>query len=474
MKDDLIVGIFTGNHAGAEVRFGAGEYSIGSAAECDVVLTDSTIAPRHFSLFIAEGGTIGLAPLDGKLTLNGESLPGRLNWPARTPVLAGMVCLAWTRLGQGWAGLKLPSLLEAEKSTAETKSRTDKAESAAEANSNPQMTKPDRTRPAGKSTGRFWRLVAAVAIILLLGALSISVSPLGNLDENRSESRLKTLEQALRTEGFRDLQVEESAGRIVVYGLVPTKIGANKVRDIAAGLPYPVQVTVRDKEEFSGAILATLAGHGLFPKLRIEEGQATLLGYCLDRLTENAALSWARGASPPVAVIRSALLTRGEVEETLTEELVNAGLKERVKVEWHAGVIYLNGETADKDALAIVIETVCSALASPIAFQLTIASEPEIIYMGEATGEPSAPQDYLLSLDLASGMDNPFGEKFFLRSVTPSRDGSAGLPFISTSDGAVYFLGGILPTGHMLTGIYADRLEFSKNGLNMAYKLQRR
>ena len=179
-----------------------------------------------------------------------------------------------------------------------------------------------------------------------------------------------------------------------------------------------------------------------------------------------------KNSSNGLAAIRSALLTRGEVEETLKAELRKAGLQGKSKLEWRPGVIALSGEIADKDALTKVIEAVREALASPITFQLTIASGPEMIYVGETAGETDPLG--VPSLDLAPGRENPFGERIALRSVAPVQEGGAGLPFITTSDGAVYFLGGILPSGHTLTGIYTDRLEFSRKGSSMAYKLQRR
>ena len=473
MSNDIILGIFTGNHAGAEVHFGPGEYIIGSAAECDVVLTDSTLAPRHCSLSIATDGTTGLTPMEGKLALNGKSLADSLNWQALDPVLAGMVCLAWMRPGQSWAGLKLPSLLEVGKIPAEAHAEAGKEEAKAEVSakisSSACMAKQDDARLSGKSSGRSRRLVMAGAIILLIIGLTISVSPSGSKNE---ENRLQTLRHLLLAEGFADLRVEESAGRVVVYGLAPTKVDANRIRSIAAGQSYPVQVIVRDKEEFSRAILAALAERGIFPQVRLKDGEAVLSGYALDKLTEIAALSWARGATPPVATIRSALLTRDEVEETLTAELTKAGLQEKYTVKWRPGVIALSGEPADKDMLAGVIEKVRGALSCPIAFQLAASSEPERIYAGEAP-------DKTVFVDLpgqqhAPDQINPFGERFSLRSVTPIQPGAAVLPFITTSDGAVYFLGGTLPSGHILTGIHADRLEFSRNGSTMAYKLQGR
>ena len=475
MNKGILLGIFTGNHAGAEASFEPGEYTIGSGLECDVALTDSTLAPRHCSFLLGEDGTVLLTPLEGTVTLDGENLSAPLDWQARAPVLAGMVCLAWTRSEQGWAGMKSPSLLTAEESPAGAQAKhrplEAKAGAGGKAPANQETAGQDADRNSGKGSRRFRRLVVAAVIILCLIGLTIGLLP----SDNKSEASLKTLEQALLAEGLSGLWVEENAGRVMIYGLVPTEVDANKVRSVAARQAYPVQVIIRGQEEFSNAVLSALAGHGLFPQVRIENGEAVLAGYVLDSLTENAALSWARNAVPRVAPIRSSLLTRSAVEETLTEELARAGLEGEIAVDWRPGVIVLGGATADKNALAEVMEAVRGKLASPIAFQLAIASGQEKIYVGETAGQTGPEilpvQEYAPG---RAGTGNPFGERGSLRSVTPVQQGGAGLPFITTSDGAVYFLGGTLPSGYTLTAVYADKLEFSRNGSTMAYKLQGR
>jgi type III secretion protein D len=489
MSGGLLLGVFTGNHAGAEALFEAGEYVVGAALDCDVALTDSTLAPRHCSFFLAEDGAVRLTPLEGTLTLHGKTLSGPLDWPARLPVLAGMICLAWTRPGEGWANMKLPALLAAEENPAEAGAESPAARTEAgteetktgttgAASANRGRAEEDPARPAAKRFGRLPRLAVLGVVVLGLGGLTLNLSLPGGADPHR----LDRLEGLLADEGFSDLRVDENAGRAIIYGLVPTQVDANKVRGLAAGQPYPVQVIVREREEFSRAILGALAEKGLFPQMRIEDGEAVLLGYVLDGLTENAALSWARSAAPRVAPVRSALLTRGAVEATLAAELAKAGLAGKVSVDWRPGVIVLNGpngETADKNALAGVMGAVRGALDSPIAFQLAGAAQQERIYVGEASGEAAgaAGPEALPNGNQAgapAGRNNPFGEGLSLRSVTPASEGGSGLPFITTSDGAVYFLGGALPGGQTLTGIYADRLEFSRNGSNMAYKLQGR
>ncbi|MDR2892003.1 MAG: type III secretion system inner membrane ring subunit SctD [Deltaproteobacteria bacterium] len=523
MDNGMLLGIFTGNHAGAEALFKAdelGEYTIGSALDCDVVLTDSTLASRHCAFSLAHqdsrdfqasqtaggnarsgasgtaGSVIRLIPLEGSLTLNGEQLSGPLDWPACTPVLAGMVCLAWTQPEKGWAGMKLPSLLTAELKAGENTADFS-AESRAEnpgnqsafATINPEINTEAVNKGVAGVTGfsRLNKLIAAGVAILGLFGLIFGLSSYSG----KQNDDLTALEHLLSTEGFSDLRVDDNAGRVMIYGLVPTNVDVNTVRAVAARQAYPVQVLVRDREGFRQAILSALAEKGLFPQLQIENGEAILQGYALDSLVESAVLSWARNAVPRVASIRSALLTRGAVEKTLAAELARAGLA-GTAVEWQPGLIALSGDAADRPALTGVIEAVRRALGSPIAFRLAISAEPEKIYVGEApessnANAESAPtaladgdysENYAAMQSGAQGQSDPFGAGLSLRSVTPvpaGEKGTAGaLPFITTSDGAVYFVGGTLPGGHTLTGIYADKLEFSRNGVSMAYKLQGR
>lgn len=527
---EILLGIFTGNHAGAELRLPPGEYVLGAADECDVLLTDSTLAPRHCALTIGADGAARLSPLEGGLSLKGETLSGPLDWQARSPVLAGLVCLAWTRPGLGWTGMTLPSLLgdtpapdaEAGNAGPEDAKATDTeataeaaapgaaataAAAATEAAANgaqkaeppqagadpaPQSGNLAGTRPAavgklpGKEKSRARRMALLGAAALLLLALSIGALPPGN----GPGSKTSALKAALRAEGFSSLRVEESGGRMAVYGLAPTQEAANKIRNIASRQPHPVQVVLRGEDEFIHAIQAALAGHGLFPQVRLDlKGGADLLGYVQDSLVENAALSWARNAAPPVAEIRSGLLRREAVETVLEAELDKAGLLDKVSVSWRPGVVALAGEEVEKSALSALIAAVRRELDSPVAFQVTRAAEVEKIYVGELPDkraeEPGQGLGAAAAPDLsarpaypqAASQGNPFGDGLSLRSVTPPRRSNGTgveLPFITTSDGAVYFIGGTLPSGYVLTGIYTDRLEFSKNGLIMAHKLQGR
>jgi type III secretion system YscD/HrpQ family protein len=518
MGGEILFTIFTGAHAGAEARFPPGEYVLGSSEECDLILRDSGIAGRHCSLLVPEKGLLRLTPLEGTLLLEGEARSDPFELPAATPILAGLVCFAWVREGQSWGNMRLPSLLgEGNSPAGEDKA---KAQEAAAPAAPPAGVKaapappPEEAPPPQAKRPRARLLAAGVAVLLLL-ALSVNL-----LSPGEEEKPAEKLAAELREAGFPELGVSENNSRVVVHGLVPTPNDANKVRSIASAQAYPVQIMVRDKEDFIRSVQTLLAVHGLYPQVRFDGTEAVLAGYALDALTARAALAWAREAAGFYAELRSALLTRAEVEETLLSELARSGLDKKISLEWQPGVIFLSGPGLEDPALPEVMRAVRETLASPIAFrkkappsetfQSRTEPEPAALRPTQAENLSSGPQapeggsdastPRILNPDLFSAelfgsgislptpfipeffteasslQPNPFGDSLGLRGVTPTRGsaGSSGPSFITLSDGRVFFTGGVLPSGYVLTGIYPDRLEFSKNGSTLAYKLQGR
>jgi type III secretion system YscD/HrpQ family protein len=265
-------------------------------------------------------------------------------------------------------------------------------------------------------------------------------------------------------------------GRAIVSGLTPSSGDAGRVRAVAARQPYPVQVVVRSREEFMQSAQSVLAGHGLFPQALVDDAGMVLSGYVLDSLVESAALAWVKNSLPRIVDIRSAMVTRKAVEEHLHAELTRAGLRDTVVVEWLPGMVALSGEGAASPALPAVLDAVRARLRSPVAFRRQTGTGEAQIFIGDASPAAETRRAPTAADGIAPTSAGPFGETLRLRSVTPVREesGTGALPFITTSDGRLYFIGGTLPGGYTLTGIHPDRLEFFRNGVTVAYKLQGR
>lgn len=64
------VSVLGGNHSGATLALPAGTHRFGRSRDADVVLTDSGLAPLHFSIELAKHGA-SVASLEGAVTLDG-------------------------------------------------------------------------------------------------------------------------------------------------------------------------------------------------------------------------------------------------------------------------------------------------------------------------------------------------------------------------------------------------------------------
>jgi type III secretion protein D len=486
MSREVLLGIFSGVHAGAELLLAEGEYSLGTAEENDLIFTDSALAPRHCLLIVPPQGQVRLRALEGELALTGGAVQKEeFALAPSTPLLAGKVCLAWIPGGERWGQMRMPSLLpEAEQvggNNVGAKAESAAAQAApapagaAPTGRTPASAKPeDAARPARKNGLKFL-LRAALALVLLLGLL-LSVKP-----GTEGKDRLEELRADLEAAGFAGLLPGERGGLAVIYGLVDSEEQIEQVRAIASRRPYQVQLVIRTKEAHILLARSILAAHGLFPSITLEKGEILLRGYALDKLVERAGISWLKNGLPELAPLKSDFVTREETAPVLRRELERAGLADTTAVSWAPGLVELQPAAQDAErGLQSVIAATRRALGYPVAFQLRSGREGTQIHLEETplleeTRVSGLMETAGLAEERGTPARNPFGESVSLRSVAVPGEGKTeaeALPFITTSDGRLYFVGGRLPSGYVLTGIFSDRLEFGKNNANLAYKLR--
>ncbi|MDR2825845.1 MAG: type III secretion system inner membrane ring subunit SctD [Deltaproteobacteria bacterium] len=564
MSREILLGIFTGIHAGAEILLREGEHSLGTDEDNDIILSDSTLAPKHCLLILAAQGDLLLRPLEGELS----SGNAEFSLPPSTTMLAGKVCLAWTPKGTKWGPMRMPSLLTAAEppgtaggqvaapqtaapqadahhananqvggndvgskdqkatksstSTTSTDSKTASAqgkEVAANSSGKPAAlgsagATPTKNPEKDKKKRRI--LAVAVAFILSLGLL-ISFQPSGE-----DSTALANLEADLKAAGFSSLLTGMRNGIAVVSGLVDSEESLTQVRAIAGKRPYQVQLVIWTKESYIMLARSILAAHGLFPSITLEDGAVRLRGYALDHLVERAVTSWLKNGLPDIALLKNDFITQKEVAPVLQRELSAAKLIEKIDVSWGPGLVELAFTNADESSamsgtayanakeensrLQKAMDRVRDKLGYPIAFQvwsglegkqilLEETKEPVVQPSSQESGQASAitrPTDVpvIQASDItrpavvqsqspasvaAAQNRNPFGDTISLRSVAQPADNKTSveaLPFITTSDGRLYFIGGRLTSGYVLTGIFRDRLEFTKNNVGLVYKLR--
>ncbi|WP_281646231.1 type III secretion system inner membrane ring subunit SctD [Parendozoicomonas sp. Alg238-R29] len=100
--------ILSGPHVGAEIPLDSGTWTLGRHEECDLVLTDDTLAERHIELNISpeEVQVTNLAQ-GQSIYLSGEPQPDSFALQPHTVVMAGSLYFAVGAIGQPWPELSL-------------------------------------------------------------------------------------------------------------------------------------------------------------------------------------------------------------------------------------------------------------------------------------------------------------------------------------------------------------------------------
>lgn len=105
----FILKFFSGPHAGAEVLLPPGEYTLGGAESCDIVIHDEAVAARHARLRIA-ATAMWLTPLDRAVTVAGSPIEGETAVAFRQIATLGTTHFGVAPTGETWDSVILPDL----------------------------------------------------------------------------------------------------------------------------------------------------------------------------------------------------------------------------------------------------------------------------------------------------------------------------------------------------------------------------
>ncbi|MTI15268.1 type III secretion system inner membrane ring subunit SctD [Sansalvadorimonas verongulae] len=108
MAEVWVLKILSGPHVGAEIPLDSGTWTLGRDEECDLVLTDDTLAERHIELTVSpEGVQVTNLAQGQNIYLSGEPQPNNFSLPSHTVVMAGSLYFAVGAAGQPWPELSL-------------------------------------------------------------------------------------------------------------------------------------------------------------------------------------------------------------------------------------------------------------------------------------------------------------------------------------------------------------------------------
>lgn len=463
----VILRTFSGPNLGAEVMLPPGTYIIGTDFSCDVVLSDSGMAPRHAALTVEksrEGRVprVHVKPLDAEIMFNDNALAAEgLDIPPVTPWFLGLTCLAWNTPDAPRETLipRLPG--QAPLVPAQTDPTIFVGEGA-EKNAD-VISGNDIGDTLSTPLPRRWPVWLMVLLILVaVAALAVDFRP----EANRPETVTAKFRYELQQAGFSSLVVSTENDRITVSGSVLNEKERTRLWSMAQSLRCPVYIQVRVREDLAQAVTMKLNASGIFPEVILSGEDQTLhmAAYIKDIQTENAVFASLDKDLPGLPKIEKRIVHASRLKAMIEHALDHAQLQ-NIQVSMGVGRMELTDPSSigNHEALQQVMKRIEKNLNIPLVY--TIISRD----MSPADGSPVTP---LAPGGISPEMRPPSPEGFTLADLQITGVTLRPMRFIRLANGQRVFEGGMLPGGHVLENISLDTLALSKNGRTTTYLLR--
>jgi type III secretion system YscD/HrpQ family protein len=436
----FIIKVLSGLHEGAEVSLPEGDSLVGRDHHCDVILSDSNIAPEQFCIHVGSDGVISLTALTEGVYVQGREVPLE-----QTVGLNhfNFISMATTHLVVGPLEGEWPSLTAADapeliiKEPAEVLS-----EEAQESSSKSMVTDLGDPLLDDEDSAKYpwlklewWKArifmslgAAAASILILLIVLWYALAPSskdGTELNSMTASRMMAF-QSIIEEAIRDLQLhlrlsyEDLNGRLVVRGYVATQQEVKKLTQALNALDSSIIVHIYSQEEIGIDIQKLLRQYNL-PKVRFvleEHGVVNVSGYAMR--SEN----WesARGAIlqdiPGVQSVTGVVLTGQQLLLQVSPILLNAGLDQLIKIQPDVIAVFAKGNIAEsqmrtwRECRQAILQIINDRATLQDSVRNGAQGSAEQIYFNDSIVAVSVGDPSWVSLSK--------GQKYFKKAILPS------------------------------------------------------
>ena len=488
----LLLRIFSGPHMGAELVLPMGTYLVGGDDSCDIILQDSTLAPRHATLEVALGndGTpkLHVAPLDGQVTVHEESLGeegGDL--PESTPCFLGMTAFAWATQDHPAEVWQAVSTRLQEKRVA----TTGEAEQTLPADEPVLLDQPLTTEleelsfPADKVVAKtVWERLRGVSPqrLAVFFLVSLALCGLTFSYEGRTPAAQRRVDQVIELvnkAGFSTLVVSPMGQGVTVQGVIRNDAERAELLKMAQNVHYPLYLDVTIRGDRVDAVQAAFSSRGFPLEVREKSDDPAqglhISGYVRDGLVEESLFSSVREDIPSFQSesvwnqLEKNVRHASEVEAVLKPRLAEAKLN-FVQLRYLPGKIEVIGsfDVEQRRTLEQALDATRQLLGVPVAFEVLAPQEAR---RDREDGRISGARASAAS----PGQLFPGGKEDRHESVPDMRVTGVTLSpmrFINLATGQRVFEGGLLPGGFVLESIGAQALTLRKEGQSILYRLR--
>lgn len=195
-RPQFILKFFSGPHAGAEIRLPPGDYTLGGAEACDIVVHDAAVAPRHARLRLT-ATEVRLSPLERAIAVAGRTSEAEMSLAFGQIATLGTTHFAVAPEGATWDAVALPDLLQVSATPVSGAMPVEEpALELAPAADPPQLGPRQRSRPPARkiaSLGGVAAIAGALALMALYGNSQPTSASLPEPPALSAESQIRAL-----------------------------------------------------------------------------------------------------------------------------------------------------------------------------------------------------------------------------------------------------------------------------------------
>lgn len=453
--EKYLLKILSGPNQGAEVALDAGELVVGSASDCDLILSDTLVSGHHLKVVVGENG-VSIVPLESPVYFDGQEIakdqfftvePFKFISIGTTHFVIGPTEGEWPALSSA----DIPNLTKMEKEEVKEEEANKEGESGGAGLATEESLKETKAveeqglkKLIKENQGLTLGGAGVLILMIIIGILGIyfglkenegSITPPSIIKEEIS----KVIASTGSPQAF---TVEEEEGGFFIQGWAATSAEANKIEDalnkIAPNVIAEVRVsgqTVENLKDLLNGLGAKFVGVSA-----IEPGKFKLSGYYGDDSGWESVRSDIGRDVPGVRLLKDEVLTPRKLYPTLTKILDNDKIAGKVQYVPQKEGIILKGMISQTD-VPKVKESIKHLQAEvgagvPIKNQIVVAK----------------PEDLYLDLDMDS--------------VTIGKNG-----YIVTKGGQRLFEGGMLKGGYVIEKISRDGIILKKDDQEITLNL---
>ena len=443
----LLLKVLTGRHRGARLPLLPGRYLVGSSDECDIILSDPEVAPKHLLMEVGEE-QVRLVPQEGGIVgPEGEISEEGDECGLYQPFLVGGVYLAVGRGEEPWPQLEIgPAAVE----TSSPKKRTEEEKTKeGEEPDEAQETQEDGVTTTGSSTS-LHKVVAAASVMLIILSTLLALWLHGQKDHQGPDLGIlkERISAKLKREGLSAVKVESGpTGTILVSGFVPDSETLEKVAKELERIAPGILVELVAMDYIKREVKDLLGLYG-FKNLEVHikgSGKISIWGLAGSPRDYQRAIRTIKEDLPLIKEIEDMTIGPDEIRSYVQKSLEKKGVSAVVVPLVYRDYLVLKGPWNDP-----ALEKVWPDIKREISSAYRVIVRKQIGFASDQG--PKSP--------IKTCNSNPLGGGKVVGAVTGKRG------YVVLDQGDKFFLGSMAPGGCVLKEISSNRLIFDCGNCN--------